>query len=153
MLPISAGFIFPNAEKLDTGTKGHRKEAFRYIVRNNLLELYDKYCQTRGDGEDDFLIEVLGAVKICHYFGKDYIYIPKLHGDYIESIKVLYEAHGYIAKEFDPIFIEDFGIEIPENELDDIYEGISDISLVSYNQTLVRGNDGEYTYNPKRDGD
>lgn len=152
MLPVITGFIFPNGEKLDTGTKGHRREAFRYIVKNKLLDKYDEFCQTRGDGEDDFLIEVLGAVKICHYFGENYIYVPRPHGDYIESVKKVYEEHKYLVKYYDTLYTGGIKIEVPDSESCNMHEVIYDMSQISYNQTVIRRK-GEYIYNPIRDGD
>ena len=145
MLPVITGFIFPNGTVLDAGTKGHRKIAFRYIVDNNLLKKYDKYEQEIGGREDDFLIECLGAVKICHYFGVHYIYVPKLHGSYIDDIEKLYKSEGYKVC----YYRANYHLNISVTNKKEFVN--------SYNQTVVCSIDkyGKkcYIYNPNRKGD
>lgn len=90
-LPVIAGFIFPNGEKIETAGIGHCKMALRYILEHNLLQQYE----TSKLAEDDFLIEKLGAAKIAMYRGKKYIYVPYHHNWYISQIKEIYSQSGY----------------------------------------------------------
>lgn len=144
MLPVTTGFIFPDGTKLDTGTKGHRKIALRYIKEYGLLDKYNAYEQKRGGGEDDFLIEVLGAVKVCHYNGAHFIYVPKLHGMYIDSIEKKYKKAGYNVQYYSPIACN---VEVT----------LTVTSGTPYNRTVVMGvneyGDKCYIYNPNREGD
>ena len=145
MLPVTTGFIFPDGTLLDSGTKGHRKMAFRYIVEHDFLEEYNDYEQKNGGGEDDFLIDVLGAVKICHYCGVHYIYVPKLHGSYIDSIEKLYRYAGYKVFYYYTDTVANLKVSI------------SYYKITSYNQLVVQGIDENgkkfYMYNPNREGD
>lgn len=145
MLPVTTGFIFPDGTNLDSGTKGHRKTAYRYIVDHNFLKTFNEYERKTSGGEDDFLIECLGAVKICHYCGVHYIYVPKLHGTYIDSIEKLYKTAGY------KVCYYSTNISLS------ISVSVQNLNVTSYNQTVVCGIDnyGEkcLIYNPNRIGD
>ena len=145
MLPVYIGFIFPDGTILDSGTKGHRKAAYRYIVDNNFLEKYNKYEEETSGGEDDFLIEVLGAVKICHYCGRHYIYVPKLHGTFIDRMEKLYKNAGYKV------------CYLSTNISLSVSVTVKNLNVTSYNRTVVCGMDKygkkRYIYNPNRIGD
>ena len=146
MLPVNTGFIFPNEEILDTGVLGHCRCAFQFIREKGWMK---EFLNSKIDSEDDFLIENRGAVKVCHYFGEDYIYVPEPHNDYIESIKKIYVANGYTVIKYHSNYSGI--IKIDGNESDNMKR--FDISRMAYNQTVVRGIEGEYIYNPRRNGD
>lgn len=145
MLPVTTGFIFPDGFLLETGGIGHRKMAFRYIVQHGLQKKYYKYEQEKGGGEDEFLIDVLGAVKICHYCGVHYMYVPKLHGIYIDSIEKIYRNAGYKVLYYNTNTVENLKVLV------------SNININSYNLTVVQGIDENgkkcYMYNRNREGD
>lgn len=145
MLPVTTGFIFPDGTILDAGIKGHRRTAFRYIVEHNFLDEYNQYEEKIGGREDDFLIECLGAAKVCHYCFVHYIYVPKLHGTYIDSIEKLYKTAGY------KVCYYSRNIEL------NISVAVKNFQINSYNQLVVCGVDkyGKkcYMYNPNRTGD
>ncbi len=137
MLPTTAGFIFPNGEILDSGSAGHCKTAFRYIRERGLLKSFN---DSKFDAEDDFLIFYLGAVKVCHYLGRHYLYVPRPHNEYIEEVARLYEKNNYSIKY----------ISIGNTEAAS-FKTI-DLSRKSYNSTVIETPDG-YIYNPRRSGD
>ena len=95
MLPVISGFIFPNGYKLEKQSLSHRNCAYHYIVENNLINEYKLYKEKIGGDEDNFLVECLGAVKICHYFGNHYIYVSKIYNHYIKELVQIYEYAGY----------------------------------------------------------
>lgn len=142
MLPVSTGFIFSDGTCLETGGLGHRKCAYKYIMEHNLKEEYDKF---KG-GEDEFLIERLGAIKICHYCGNHYIYLPKVVGWYINEMRKLYQNNNFIVKY---CYVQDSMKEYDER--------IFDTKGYSYNQTVIKDIDFDgniiYKYNPLRIGD
>lgn len=146
MLPVTTGFIFPNGAMLETDGTGHRKNASIYIRESGLMEKYKQYVEKTSGGEDEYLIEVLGAVKVCHYCGTHYLYVPRLHGDYIDYIVKKYEQAGYSIKYFNTCI--GLHVNVPTK---------SKIINKGYNQTIVTliGLDGKkyYAYNPNREGD
>lgn len=141
MLPVNTGFIFPNGRCLNTSSIGHCKSAHKYILEHNLQKEFESF---KGQ-PDDFLIERLGAAKVCHYYGKHYIFLPNIVGIYINEIRKLYQKENYIvkysyihkSKEFDNRIFNEIGY--------------------SYNQTVIKDLDvnGDiiYKYNPLRIGD
>lgn len=142
MIPVKTGFIFPNGIFIETGGIGHRRCADRYIVENNLTEELKEY----GGESDEFLIEKLGAIKICQYSGKKYVYITKKYGWYMNEIISMYKKEGYTIID---CYIQDISIETTNEEyLNNYY---------SYNQTLVQTVDEHgkvlYKYNPRKIGD
>lgn len=142
MIPVNTGFIFPNGSYLDTGSAGHCKCAYKYIEEHNLQNEFQRY----NGAADDFLIERLGAMKICHYRFKHYIYMPRNCGWYMKQVKKMYEREGYIVKD---CYMQDITITLDEQLL--ITRGYS------YNQTVVKTLDSNgnvvYIYNPLREGD
>lgn len=139
-LPVIAGFILPNREILDAAGIGHCKVAREYLVNH---KLYDRFLQTNMSAEDDYLIECLGAIKVAVYRGLKYIYIPQIHGWYLDMISKLYIGQG-----FKPLYMNTK--YSCEKEYDN-YDGLD------YNRTVVRrvtiNGKVEYCYNPLRKGD
>ena len=142
MLPVTTGFIFPDGSHISTGTEGHCKSAYKYIQKHNLQKQFNSYVGSA----DDFLIERLGAMKICHYRFKNYVYMPRNCGWYIKKIRNMYEKEGVIIKD---CYMQEIKIDLDEQIL--ITQGYS------YNQTVIKTltPDGRiiYAYNPARNGD
>lgn len=140
MLPVITGFIFPDGTILETGGEGHCKCAYRYIVEHNLQEYFKDYT-----GEcDDFLIERLGAIKVCHYRSQHFLYMPNYNNWYYKKIKEIYIKRGYKI------------LYLRSNIIMDVFCFMTS-GEYSYNATVVKdvNENGKiiYKYNPKRIGD
>lgn len=146
MLPVISGFIFPNGTTLESNGNGHRKTALLFIRENGLGEKFREYEQRTSGGEDEYLIEVLGAVKICHYCGEHYIYVPRVHNYYIDHIMRKYKTAGYHIK------ILNSGMVLNVKAFSKIK-----ITCDGYNKTVISRKDVNgttyYIYNPNIDGD
>lgn len=147
MLPVSTGFIFPDGKLLDTGSKGHNRCAYRYIMDNNLIDAFSAYERETGGEEGEFLIECLGAVKVCHYNGQHFLYVPRMQGDIIKAAIKKYKKAGYKIVYFNKQWIYNEPI-MALSSLDNRYP---------YNQIVIEvkmPNGEKYmTYNPRRIGD
>ena len=134
---LVAAFVFKDGSFLDACVKGHYEAAREYVKK---IEIYDKQYkvlsskpESRIRSEEDFLIDVLGAVKLGSYcvLGKKMCYNDKL-------------ANPKIVKYYDELGFKDpFKHDIR-------------INGTGYNQTiLIKHVDGKETlmYNPLRIGD
>ena len=146
MLP-PIGFLFPDGTIIETDARyGHSRKAREYlqqisktIGRDLLRELDESRCR---EDEDIFLILLFGVAKIGGARGKKYIWYPeKPRGKVKEAVKEFKKEN----LECKPIgkFLD----------IKEIIVGTFDISSISYNETIVKGIDGNYLYNPRRDGD
>ncbi len=139
-LPVIAGFILPNHEILNAAGIGHCRIARDYLYKNNL---YDRFLQSNICAEDDYLIECIGAIKVAAYRGLRYIYIPRIHGWYLDEISKL-----YINRDFKPLYMD---TKYSCEKEYDYYDGLE------YNRTVVKratiNGTVEYCYNPLRNGD
>jgi len=145
MLPVTSGFIFPNGFTLESNGSGHRKAAAAFIRERGLREKFDEYEKKTHGGEDEFLIDVIGALKVCHYSGVHYLYVPRVHNEYIEYIAQKYDAEGYQIK----INYSDMVLNI--NKF------FKKLTSDGYNKTVITRKDSRgasyYIYNPNREGD
>ena len=143
-LPVIAGFIFPNGERIETAGIGYCKMALKYIVDNNLLKQYEE----ANIAEDDFLIEYLGCVKIAMYRGKKYIFIPQIVNWYIAQITKVYKDSGYKVIACYKTF---YTLDNNHKEYDYC------TGCFSYNQLVIpkvlKNGKVIFQYNPKRIGD
>ena len=139
-LPVIAGFILPNRVILQAAGIGHCKVAREYLEK---VGLYGEYRKSNVSAEDDYLIEYLGAIKVAAYRGVRYIYIPRIHGWYLNQIAKMYIRNG-----FKPLYMN-ANYSCDKADLD--------CSDSNYNTTVIRRvtADGkvEYCYNPLRNGD
>ena len=146
MLPVTSGFIFPNGFTLESNGSGHRKAAAAYIRENGLREKFKDYEKKTFGGEDEFLLDVIGAVKVCHYCGVHYLYVPRVHNEYIEYIAQKYDAAGYKIKFNDSCMVLNVNEFFKKK-----------ITRDGYNKTVITRKDARgasyYIYNPNRDGD
>ena len=149
MLPVKTGFIFPDGRTLDTGTIGHDKCAYRYIEANKLTKAFDAYKREVGGESSDFMIESLGCLKVAHYSGVHYVYVPRMRRSaLLTPIIKKYKRSGYnivyVGKEWI------YNTKTAETRTI-IRESFS------YNQTLVpivnKEGNTIYLYNPLRNGD
>lgn len=145
MLPVISGFIFPNGFTLESNGSGHRKTAAAFIRENGLREKFKEYEKKTCGGEDEFLIDVMGAVKVCHYSGIHYLYVPRVRNDYIEFIAQKYDDEGYQIK------INYSGMVLNVNKF------FKKLTSDGYSKTVITRKDTRgvsyYIYNPNRDGD
>lgn len=148
MLPVSTGFILPNGTRLETDSTGHRKCAERYIREHGLKERYKAYEQETSGGEDEFLVDVLGALKVCHYCGIHYLYVPKIPNEYKEYVITV--IREYKKKNFHIKYLNSC-VEIEIH----ISEKVRSTSK-GYNRTVmetIENGKKRYIYNPNRIGD
>jgi len=148
VLPITIGFIFPDGRMIDaSGGRGHNKAAIRYILKNKEL---NQACIKSGLNDQDFLMYMLGAAKICAYSGIRYIYVPYIHNEYIRNMKDLYEQHGFKVVYFSSRYCDKISS-------DSIVDFKLDIQNLKYTPQVVHIKDPEgntlYCYNPNRIGD
>lgn len=138
---IRIGYIIINPywrEELERG-KSHSKTASEWINKYNFQNIFNTLLEEkRVIDEEDFLMNYIGAVKLCAYRGKFYCYLPSVVNDDKEYIKNYYENLGYIIIE-GKIFDEEKYKE-------------KTIYNYPYNKTLIKVRNS-YHYNPMRDGD
>lgn len=145
MLPVTSGFIFPNGIILESNGSGHRKTAAEFIRKNGLREKYREYERKTSGGEDEYLTYALGAVKACHYCGVHYLYVPRVHNDYIESIVKKYKDEEYTIKILDSCMSLDVKVQKVQTSDDGYGRTVTsrkDVNGMTY-----------YIYNPNRVGD
>ena len=146
-LPIYRGYILPNGSIIDaSGGIGHTRAAMRYI--NAHPTLLAEFKKSKEDNDEDFLMKVCGAVKICAYGGQQYIYVPYMHGPYVSSIKGLYEMYGFKVIYFSSYFCENLSEESIK---------LCSLQIKEYTPQIVWRKDPQgrtvYFYNPNRIGD
>lgn len=134
-LPILIGFIM--GEDVIPKINSHRHTAELYLKEKGL---YDSFLKSNMSAEDDYLVRVLGAIKLYAYGGTMYLYCNhSIYRKYYRLIKAYKEA-GY------KMVIVNFESCIAKvDERRKVGGG--------YNLQIIRGTDGKYNYNPLRNGD
>ena len=163
VLPFPAGFILPNAIKLDASGRGHERVAREYLQGDKKLsEKCEEYREKTRMGksvykiysDEDFLIQIVGAMKVATYIygGRKDVYIPKYHNWYIEKMACMYKNDGYKVNVllYTGIYSREENYIVHSPEI--LYN-----QTFSYNQTVVpevqEGGSIQFIYNPARDGD
>ena len=138
---LKIGFIIFNNDWKEElrSINGHRKTAFEWIKKNNLLDVFKSVLGTnRIYDEEDFLMEYIGAIKLYAYDGKLYCVIPKILNICKNYFEKYFEKLGYEVISHGGYNEEKPKMKYLKNE---------------YNKTIVKKFNKDLMYNPLKDGD
>lgn len=139
---IKIGFIIVNPDWKEEipWSNGHKKTAFEWIKKNNLMDLYNKVKEKSEPSfdEKEFLINYIGAIKLYAQRGHFYCLLPNMLSIEKTYLKHYYKNMGYQIIE-NSVFDEEFNPKVKKYE-------------IPYNQTVVKTKNG-LSYNPYKSGD